>query len=1122
MREHGIQAVKLASCSLLCVRFSCCDVQVCVVRVVMTASDSVNVSSGLPVRRTVGVHQARGEWSELVGRASGGHTVVLTRQDEVAVLGPVEWLEGASLTVTSVQTAVSDARNKLGDLIGAAASGVPQVLTRYGRPVAVLLPGPVAPSTPSTDEVKGKRKLTAAGDVLTARPDLPRLSFGLPALDEVVRGISPSRLTLIAAGSGAGGSLLAVAAARHTALTEARSVFYAASGPSEMDVVARVVASHAGVNYYAWRAGTLPEPEAAAARLAEAALRAHRDTLLIDDSSDLDVDVISELAMDWGAGPLALVVVDRLQHAADEHRALSGDALPGAARRLAHLARRTRVPVLAVVDSDDPALVEALDADVTLTLSRMGQAARVDVAERGMGRLTSVVVEPDIPRARFLPLPGRIAERLLREDTAHVTPPTTETASQATTAASAPAAGDVPVTPEAAVAAPETRAEAPLPKAAPAASPTGGAGAPMPPRPGSWPAAVTQTAAATALATLADAGADTDAGPGTLLVPAVPEEEFTPETFAYGPFAVIDGQRKAHLASGKIIPCPATTVRELVTWAADRPFGTPRLHPSGSDSDALIVLTAEAVKALGLPDREDGEDRALPADHPVIADLAAHGWKTPQRGNKPWFSAWVRIYQPVERGRRSVQLAILPWGALTTGGWPLPVDKETRRPASSVGEVVHFLRVYSDRVMTPVSTTAVTGQQLMTALRPATRAWRDEKTGKVGPKWREGSLHLPVDPAPPEATKDHPLATGRDHRNPAQTLQEEALKWWRMPTDDERQMPFVVGLDTMMAFFAACNSTPMGTCAPYEVHRPRFDKKVPGIWLEDLSAIDTDPLMPSPFTPDGVRPSGPAWYETHTIALATELGHTPRPSQAYLRPNDKQAAAMGIAQHPDRYDDRRPDAGPVPAFGNGPYLKSWYEHLLSAYMETMTALGAVTHDDGTALSPQEFLTAMDRTNSDGAFRTRHANDRLVLQAIKQTIKGAIGKLQQGPQDYGRRAEGAHARWSALDRPDWRPDHRAAILARYRSVMNRKLLRTARAIGARPLAVNTDCIVFASPTEDITWLTGHKGGFTIGPNPGHVKREGVQSMEWYLQVAALNKNPASRVKDGRTDAALGGK
>ena len=103
----------------------------------MPTPDSVNGSAALPVRQAVGVHQARAEWSKLVGQASGGQAVTLTRQDEVAVLAPMEWLVAASLTSGSVQTPVSDARNKLGDLIGGAASGVPQVLTRYGRPMAV-------------------------------------------------------------------------------------------------------------------------------------------------------------------------------------------------------------------------------------------------------------------------------------------------------------------------------------------------------------------------------------------------------------------------------------------------------------------------------------------------------------------------------------------------------------------------------------------------------------------------------------------------------------------------------------------------------------------------------------------------------------------------------------------------------------------------------------------------------------------------------------------------------------------------------------------------------------------------------------------------------------------------
>ncbi|MER5376256.1 DnaB-like helicase C-terminal domain-containing protein [Streptomyces sp. NPDC002553] len=1046
------------------------------------------------------------------------------------MLAPLDWLKAAAdARPAVVETPVSAARTKLGELVRGAARGVPQVLTRYGHHVAVMLPGPGQAEPPTPPPAgSGRRRLVSASDVLSAQPPAAHLSFGLPALDAVVRGTSAGRLTLIAGNPGTGASLLAVAAARQTALVaESGSVLYALSGPGPADVVARLVASHAGVSYHQWRAGTLPEPEAAAARLAEAAVHEQGGvTLWIDAGPRLDAAMISEVASDgsW-AKPLTLVVVDRLQRAPDERLPLSGAALEEAARDLAHLARQSEVPVLAVVDTDDADLLASLDADVTLTLTRMGQAARIDVAERGMGRLTSVALEPDIPRARFLPLPDHVAQRLLREDTSPLTG--TETApGVAFTAPAHPDAADA-VDP---AAAPHEDAQEPGQMADEPGSPV------QERRVGDWPTAVTDAARATAAVSTANSLADSPAADRTAAAPVedqpvpeqeavaerepVPDEERCAKGFDYGPFAVIDGRRRAHLTSGKMIPCPATTIRELVTWAADRPFGTPRLHPSGRDSDPLIVLTAEAAHALGLPERP-GEDRALPVDHPIIADLTAHGWEVPQRGNKPWFSAWVRVFQRVERGRRSIQLAVLPWGALTTGGWPLPIDRETRLPVSTTAEVVDFLRVYSERIMTPVSSTAATGQELMSALRPATRAWRDETTKKVRSKWLERSLHLAVDPAPPEATKDHPLAAGRDPKDPAQFLQEEALKWWRLPTEEERALPYIVCLDTMMAFFAACNGTPMGTCAPYHLPRAHFDKKLPGAWLADLSGVATDPLLPSPFTPDGTRPTGPAWYQTHTVALAVELGHTPQPMEAYVRPTADQAKALGISPHPDRYDERRRAAGPVPAFGAVPYLNSWYDHINAGYMQTMTALGAVTHDDGSPLSPQEFLDAMARMNTDKDFRAKHATDLLVLKAIKQTVKGAIGKYQQGPQDYGRRAAGQHARWKTLDRPDWRPDHRAAILARYRAVMNRKIINTFKATGARPMAVNTDAVLYASPVPDILWLTGHKGGFTVGPNPGHVKLEGVQSMDWYLQMTATNQNPASRA-NGRTDSALGGK
>ncbi|MFI0901666.1 hypothetical protein [Streptomyces sp. NPDC020983] len=53
--------------------------------------------------------------------------------------------------------------------------------------------------------------------------------------------------------------------------------------------------------------------------------------------------------------------------------------------------------------------------------------------------------------------------------------------------------------------------------------------------------------------------------------------------------------------------------------------------------------------------------------------------------------------------------------------------------------------------------------------------------------------------------------------------------------------------------------------------------------LADLSGIELDPRRPSPFTPHGRRPEGPAWYATPTVAYAAELIDTYR-LPAELRP----------------------------------------------------------------------------------------------------------------------------------------------------------------------------------------------------------------------------------------------
>jgi hypothetical protein len=544
--------------------------------------------------------------------------------------------------------------------------------------------------------------------------------------------------------------------------------------------------------------------------------------------------------------------------------------------------------------------------------------------------------------------------------------------------------------------------------------------------------------------------------------------------FPAGPLAVLDGAGTAHLAAGGTLDCPAATVPELVEWALAAGIGQARLHRSGRDADPLVVLTTRAAVELGLPERlADRRGLRLPEDHPVVREVLAAGWQLTRRG----FGPWARIYRPVEGGRRQcVQLAVVPWDALDARAWPGAGEL----PAP---ELARVLGTYATRVLTPRGSTAVTGLELMTSVRPPTRAVRAEDGGWTsGPV--PGSLTTAVDPAPPEAPDEHPVAQGRPENG---TLDEEAYEWSRDPElldDAECALPFAVGLDVNMAFAAAANRLTVGLGEPVHTDGPRFDPKIPGCWLADLSQVDTDPLdtdprLPSPFTPHGRRPEGPAWYATPTLAYAAELGADVRPLEAWLRPE------------------------------SGPYLDPWYTRLRDAYLTTMADLG-VTKDQ----TPEEFLAAMSgHKSADPALAA-------VLSAIKATVKGGVGKLRERPQGAGYRPG---ERWPALERPTWRPDIRAAVIAQARTNMHRKMRKLADGAGLFPVAVLSDCAVYPSsgpapldllPTDPATGKP-LPGGFRLGVSPGMVKHEGTMPFWRCAELLDQGANPARHIKDDPT-------
>ncbi|MFB7076408.1 telomere-associated protein Tap [Streptomyces sp. NPDC056308] len=547
--------------------------------------------------------------------------------------------------------------------------------------------------------------------------------------------------------------------------------------------------------------------------------------------------------------------------------------------------------------------------------------------------------------------------------------------------------------------------------------------------------------------------------------------------FPHGPLAVLDGDGSAYGVDGIVLDCPATTVPELVEWTLkESGLGAAKLNRYGKDSDPLIVLTAAAAVKLGLPERLEGHEQRrslrLPQDHPVVKQVAKAKWQLTQRG----FGPWARIYRKAQgRERQCVQLAILSWDALDERSWPGVAEME---PAG----IARVLGVYAQRVITPRGSTAVSGLELMTALRPPTKAVRDPGTGNWVPGYNAGSLGMePMDPAPPEATPEHPVVVNSGWTGGF--LNEEAYQWVRSVdtlTDEECTLPFTVGLDLNTAFLAAASRLVVGLSAPDHFHGPKFNPKIPGSWLVDLSHIKLDPRLPSPFTPDGSRPTVPAWYQTHTVAYAQELGYDVHPVEAYLRRE------------------------------TGAYLDPWHDRLKTAYVDTLADLG-VTKD----LTDTEFLAAMERhKQADPALAA-------VLTAIKATVKGGVGKLRERPQ-------GRHYRegetWPALQRPTWRPDIRAAVISKARVNMHRKLNNMAKMTGLYPLAVLSDCVVYPSPGESpldfLPYAASGKpqpGGFRLGPTPGLAKLEGVQSMLWAVDLMEKGLNPARHIKGG--DAVL---
>ncbi|MBC3844547.1 transcriptional regulator [Streptacidiphilus sp. 4-A2] len=601
--------------------------------------------------------------------------------------------------------------------------------------------------------------------------------------------------------------------------------------------------------------------------------------------------------------------------------------------------------------------------------------------------------------------------------------------------------------------------------------------------------------------------------------------------YVHGPLAVLDGDGTAYATGGLLLECEATTLAQLVEWTlAESGLGAPRLHRFGNDSDPLIILTASAVQRFGLP-LELLDGAGLPGQAAAGEPRRRRPARPAAAGGPPGGQGTAALEVVADQARVRAVGADLPQGrgrrpavratgdpALGRAGPPLLGAAADLPPA----ELARVMGTYATRVLTPRGTTAVTGLELMTALRPPTRPVKDEDGDGWGRAFNAGALIEPVKPAPPEAPREHPDVQGWT----GGFLDEEAYQWVRALetiSDAETLLPNCIGLDTNTAFLGAAARLNVGLCAPEHVVRPVFDKKVPGTWRVDLSGMQLDPRLPSPFTPSGLPPTGPGWYTTQTVAYAVELGLTVAPSEAYVRPE------------------------------YGAYLDPWHDRLREAYVATMANAGIPVDKD---TDERQFLAAQaahqilkrhqgvdaaalrahlaqagltDLAGLDDerllARAERHRQIEMVLTAIKGTVKGGIGKLRERPRGLGIKPGEP---WHALSRPTWRPDIRAAVIAKARVTMHRKMRKMAE-FGHYPLAVLSDCVVYPAPSADpmdLLPLTGAgrvlPGVFRLGATPGLVKVEGVQTMLWAIDLIERDHplNPARHIKgDGEGDAVL---
>jgi replicative DNA helicase len=246
------------------------------------------------------------------------------------------------------------------------------------------------------------------------------LPTGFESLDEILVGLQPGELTILAARPSVGKTAMGVSIARNLALGAGAAVFFASLEQSRVELVERMIAGEAGVDSQLVRRGMLGKLEIR--RLHEAGNRLRVAPVFFDDCARQSCQRIAANARRLvRRADVKAVIVDYLQLIEPEDRRVSRhEQVGGISRRLKGLARELGLPVVALAqlnraaDERRPRLsdlresgsIEA-DADTVILLHRPENAkgavipVEVIVAKQRNGPTGELILSYNRPMVRF-------------------------------------------------------------------------------------------------------------------------------------------------------------------------------------------------------------------------------------------------------------------------------------------------------------------------------------------------------------------------------------------------------------------------------------------------------------------------------------------------------------------------------------------------------------------------------------------------------------------------------------------------------------------------------------------------------------------------------------------------